>query len=84
MAVYHGARTRFVDYGFVGYCGGSWPEQRIAHTYCGYCTRQHSEGKTQCDGCGAPVTAPGRIDALQQHLDRLEREPVRHPDMVVR
>lgn len=51
---------------------GPWPERRMDRTYCAYCGRQHREGLTSCEGCGAPVTAPGRIDALQTHLDTLE------------
>ena len=63
---------------------GPWPERRIEHTYCAYCTRQHRDGLTSCEGCGAPVTAPGRIDALQAHLDKAEREPLPPPPHMVR
>lgn len=46
-----------------------WPERRIEHTYCAYCKRRHLEGRSSCEGCGAPITAPGRIEALQEKLD---------------
>ena len=89
MAKYHGLSAHFVGYGPV------WPEQRIERTYCGYCTRQHREGLTLCEGCGAP----GRIDALQAYLDEFDRVevttfgdsrpqfidvPKRHADRVLR
>lgn len=64
MPMYH--------YGFAG----PWPERRMDRTYCAYCGRQHCDWLTSCEGCGAPVTAPGRIDALQAHLDEFDRVEV--------
>ena len=60
MAVYNGTGASLMP---------AWPERRVEHTYCAYCGRRHSEGGSNCEGCGAPVTAPGRIEALQQKLD---------------
>lgn len=71
MPRYYAPQRLVVDYGsFV------WPERRLQHTYCAYCRRQHRDGLTSCEGCGAPVTAPGRIDALQAHLDEFDRVEV--------
>ena len=78
---YHGGRG-------VCYISGmdsAWPSL----TYCEYCGRQHPDGGTNCDGCGAPKRQwrAERYEPDDYELDDIKymaAPPRLRPDTVIR